>query len=98
MRHAEYTRNFRDAAGNICCTMSQGGKSANGAHNFGTVFELTPPTRKHGKYKETVLWAFNYSDGLNPASGPVLNGAGNLDGTTGGGGEYQVGVVYEVTP
>jgi uncharacterized repeat protein (TIGR03803 family) len=83
-----------DAAGNIYGTTAHGG-----LRNFGTVFELAPPTLKHGKYKKRVLWVFDGSDGESPTSGPILDSAGNLYGTTGGGGGGQSqGVVFEVTP
>lgn len=77
-----------DAAGNIYGTTSNGG-----AFSAGTVFELAA-----GTYQESVLWSFNGTDGSGPASNLVIDGAGNLYGTTITGGTDNEGVVFEVTP
>jgi uncharacterized repeat protein (TIGR03803 family) len=68
-----------------------------GLSNLGTVFELVPPVGK-GTYTEKVLWSFNGTDGNGPLSSLVLDGAGNLYGTTASGGANGEGVVFEVTP
>ena len=61
------------------------------------MFELTP----HGRsYKEHVLWNFGASgDGAQPGGNltPNVNGA-TLYGTTGWGGAYGQGTVFEITP
>jgi uncharacterized repeat protein (TIGR03803 family) len=82
-----------DQRGNLYGTTDAGG-----AYGYGVVFKLTP------KGKETVLYSFcaqgGYSctDGANPYFGAVLDQKGNLYGTTYGGGAYDSGVVFKLTP
>jgi uncharacterized repeat protein (TIGR03803 family) len=81
-----------DAAGNLYGTTGGGGPADFG----GTVYELSP--RPGGAWSIKVLAAFS---GINQytADGPVLRDAsGNLYGTTYGGGIYDTGTVYEITP
>src|SRR5215471_4972947 len=81
-----------DAAGNLYGVTYQGGFRGNG-----TVFELTPG--KNGSWTETVLYSFaNGNDGAGPSGGLTFDAAGNLYGTTVGGGSHSAGVVYELTP
>jgi uncharacterized repeat protein (TIGR03803 family) len=80
-----------DATGNLYGTTAEGG-----AHGGGTVFELTP---KAGEgWTENVLYSFNNgTDGQNPEAGLIFDAAGNLYGTTTGGGTYGSGTVFEIT-
>jgi uncharacterized repeat protein (TIGR03803 family) len=81
-----------DAAGNLYGTTNNGG-----TYTYGTVFELTPAAG--GSYTEKILHNFtNGADGGNPQSGLILDGAGNLYGTTYVGGAYCCGTVFELTP
>jgi uncharacterized repeat protein (TIGR03803 family) len=81
-----------DAAGNLYGTTNSGG-----TYTYGTVFELTPAAG--GGYTEKILHNFtNGADGGNPQSGLILDGAGNLYGTTYVGGAYCCGTVFELTP
>ena len=85
---------WRDAAGNLYGTMTEGG-----AYGAGMVFELSPGAG--GAWTETVLWSFgNGSDGEFPESGVIMDAAGNLYGTTLQGGTYcqGCGTVYELSP
>jgi uncharacterized repeat protein (TIGR03803 family) len=86
-----------DAAGNLYGTTVWGGGSGCGGPGCGTVFELTPGTG--GTWTETVLHSFTNSgnDGGEPYAGLIFDAAGNLYGTTVGGG-YGWGIVYELTP
>jgi uncharacterized repeat protein (TIGR03803 family) len=60
-------------------------------------FSLVPSAWSAPKY--TVLYAFlNKSQGWGPYAGVVFDGQGNLYGTAIAGGEYDWGVVYELTP
>ena len=80
-----------DAAGNIYGTTSGGG-----AQGQGVVFELT---HSGGGWSETVLHSFGGgNDGAAPYSGVTFDAAGNLYGTTIGGGAHSVGTVYELSP
>ncbi|MFZ0707201.1 MAG: choice-of-anchor tandem repeat GloVer-containing protein [Candidatus Korobacteraceae bacterium] len=65
-----------------------------GANGKGTVFELTP---SGNEWTKTILHSFDGVDGANPYSGVILDDAGNLYGTTYGGGSQDEGVVYELT-
>jgi uncharacterized repeat protein (TIGR03803 family) len=81
-----------DAGGNLYGTTVSGG-----THDCGTVFELSP--KKGGGWTETVVHAFNNNgtDGSKPYAGVILN-AGNLYGTTIGGGTHYYGTVFELSP
>ncbi len=87
-----------DSAGDLYGTAVEGG-----TYNLGTVFELVPVTGRG--WKETVLHNFVGQDGSTPSSGLIFDTAGNLYGTTGGGGsgncgQYQgaCGTVFALTP
>ena len=88
-----------DAAGNIYGATVAGGLYGEEQEGlgYGTVFELVPPVGA-GKYTEKVLWNFNGTDGEGPYAGVILDGAGNLYGTTSYGGSLGLGTVFEVTP
>ncbi|MFZ0320243.1 MAG: choice-of-anchor tandem repeat GloVer-containing protein [Candidatus Sulfotelmatobacter sp.] len=73
------------------------GTTAGGGANFnGTVYELTPA--KAGKWTETILHNFNFTDGISPNAGVIFDASGNLYGTTLSGGAYGYGTVFEMTP
>ena len=66
-----------------------------GARNYGTVYRLTP---SGSGYTETTLYSFTGgSDGKNPGAG-VIDVNGSLYGTSGGGGAYNYGTVFKLTP
>jgi uncharacterized repeat protein (TIGR03803 family) len=64
-----------------------------GAHGGGTVYQLSPDG---GGWTESVIFSFSLIDGYFPESGVVLDQSGNLYGTTIYGGDYSMGVVYEL--
>ena len=77
----------QDAAGNF-----YGVTGGGGALNLGTVFKLD------SSGNESVLYSFTGGkDGASPVSAPVLDGSGNLYGTTGGGGPYNRGTVFQLS-
>jgi len=80
-----------DSARNLYGTTQDGG-----VDNDGTVFKLTPTTK--GPWKETLLYSFTGgSDGRHPeSSGLVLDGSGNLYGTTLFGGTGEWGDIFEI--
>ncbi len=72
-----------DAAGNIYGTTYAGG-----SYGYGSVFEMMPQTG--GGWIESVVHSFNLvsTDGANPSAALILDGSGNLYGTTGYGGSH----------
>ena len=60
------------------------------------VFELTP--KSGGGWTEKILHDFEGADGYYPQAGVIMDGKGNLFGTTYQGGTYGYGTVFEVTP
>jgi uncharacterized repeat protein (TIGR03803 family) len=82
-----------DKAGNLYGVANGG--SACGSYFCGEVFKLTPQTS--GKWKYSVVHAFKGPDGAYPY-GVVIDKKGNLFGTAWGGGTYDHGVVFEITP
>ncbi len=82
-----------DANGNLFGTTSRGGANA---LNDGTVFEI-PKSGAGYASSPTILVSFDLDDGAFPAAGLILDVAGNLYGTTGGGGANNLGTVFEVT-
>jgi uncharacterized repeat protein (TIGR03803 family) len=82
-----------DSAGNLY------GTSVSGGNGYGTIFDLT--SGRHG-WGLTVLYVFcsqyGCPDGAPPADGVVRDQAGNLYGTTVGGGPYYGGVAFELSP
>lgn len=93
-----------DTAGNLYGTTSAGGPGTPGTV-FGTIFKLDTS----GNY--TVLHTFTLSDGAGPTAAPIMDAAGNLYGTTSGGGSsidtgvcsiditnFGCGTVYKLDP
>jgi uncharacterized repeat protein (TIGR03803 family) len=87
-----------DQAGNLYGTVPGAG-----VYGGGAVYELIP---KNGKWTKKVLHTFipNGKDGLDPQGGLVFDKAGNLYGTTAGGGAHDncnrssCGTVFELSP
>jgi uncharacterized repeat protein (TIGR03803 family) len=90
-----YAGLIADGAGNL-----YGAAYSGGASGYGAVFELSPPAKGLTTWNETVLYSFSSdeSDGSYPYAGLVADGAGNLYGTTLGGGTYDYGVVFKLSP
>jgi uncharacterized repeat protein (TIGR03803 family) len=81
-----------DEKGNLYGTTYSGGGSSNCLGGCGVVFKVT----KNGK--EHVLHTFTGPDGGGSTAGLVRDQAGNLYGTTSGGGASKQGVVFKVDP
>lgn len=83
-----------DATGSLYGTTFYGGAAPMGG---GTVFKLTPGS---GGWQESVLYSFTCAaDGCSPYSGLAFDTAGNLYGTTVGGGDAERrGTVYKLSP
>ena len=83
-----------DANGNL-----YGMTYSGGAYTFyGTVFELTPTAG--GTWTENLLHSFDFTDGTSPDAGLIFDAAGNLYGTTSGGGANngKGATAFELTP
>jgi uncharacterized repeat protein (TIGR03803 family) len=81
-----------DTAGNFYGTTANGG-----TNNFGTVFKLAP--NGSGGYVESIVYAFaSGTDGDTPEAGLIIDSAGNLFGTTLGGGSDSFGTVFKLAP
>jgi len=79
-----------DSGGNLYGTTIYGGSG------YGTVFELSPTVS--GPWTETIVHEFSTSEGYYPWSGLVIDGNGNLYGTTTRGGAAAVGTLFEMSP
>ena len=84
-----------DNAGNLY-GVAQFGSGGGCIEGCGLVFELMHAAK--GKWKEIALHRFrpNNHDGVYPSSTLIFDGAGNLFGTTAGGGAYGEGIVFEL--
>jgi uncharacterized repeat protein (TIGR03803 family) len=80
-----------DSAGDLFGTTVGGG--ANG--NFGTVFEIVKTTDGYAS-APTTLVSFTGHDGYGPVGGLMVDTAGDLFGTTYGGGANGYGTVFEI--
>ncbi len=76
-----------DAAGNIFGTTNEGGPE-----NFGSVFRLDAGTNLL-----TILASFSDGDALGPIEGLTADRAGNLYGSTLGGGAYGQGFIFKIS-
>jgi uncharacterized repeat protein (TIGR03803 family) len=89
-----------DAAGNLYGTTVYGGHSdiCSGGSCSGTAFELIAPVGI-GSYKEKILRVFGIGkDGAYPYGRLIFDSAGNLYGTTSGGGTLGGGTVFKIIP
>src|SRR5207244_13306283 len=82
-----------DGTGNLYGTTTAGG-----SYGYGVVFELMPSGKA---WSQTVLHSFcaqtGCADGADPTSGVIMDGAGNLYGTTESGGNNDNGEVFGLT-
>jgi uncharacterized repeat protein (TIGR03803 family) len=90
-----------DAKGNLYGTTKFGGPHTvtyGTGGTGGTVFELSPASG--GAWTEKVLYDFGASttDGAYPLASLIMDGAGDLYGTTQYGGTYTYGTVFELVP
>ena len=81
-----------DHAGNLY------GSTMNGGIGPGTIYKLSPG--QNGQWTEQILYSFKGGtrDGAKPFAGIVLDTAGNIFGTTTGGGKFNDGTVFELVP
>jgi uncharacterized repeat protein (TIGR03803 family) len=82
-----------DKAGNLYGTTLVGG-----VNDLGAVYQLSPPANEGDTWTETVIFSFSGSDGTLPFGGLQFDQNGLLYGTTSGGGDFQGGTVFQLTP
>jgi uncharacterized repeat protein (TIGR03803 family) len=80
-----------DAAGNLFGTTT-----AAGTGSTGTVFEISPLGQ--GFYSFTTLYSFTGAPNGGPTDKLVIDGQGNLYGTTAADGAFQKGNIFELSP
>jgi len=87
-----------DVAGNLYGTTTAGGTDS--SCSCGTIFELSPPAFAGGAWTETILYSFQggANDGARPFGTLIFDKAGNLYGTSLGGGSNNPGTVFELSP
>jgi uncharacterized repeat protein (TIGR03803 family) len=86
-----------DSSGNLYGTTPEAGSNNCGSYGCGTVYKLSPVGG--GKWREDLLYLFQGgSDGAEPLNSLVFDHAGNLYGTTCGGGANSNGTVFELAP
>jgi uncharacterized repeat protein (TIGR03803 family) len=93
--YPEFSPLIFDSLGNFYGTTWGGG-----THGQGAVFEFSPAG---ASWTETVIYSFcsapECADGTYPASGVIMDSAGNLYGTTSGSyGGGSTGIVFELSP
>jgi len=85
---------YDPVSGFVFGTTNNGGGSAACTSGCGTVFALRPDGTGY-----TVIYHFlGGTDGANPQAGLVMDGSGNLYGTTYNGGTRGLGTVFKLTP
>ena len=86
-----------DVVGALYGTTMWGGSNPGfGGNGCGTVFKLTPA--EGGLWTRSTIHEFGSgTDGVEPYTGVILDGAGNLYGTTIIGGVYYEGTAYKLT-
>jgi uncharacterized repeat protein (TIGR03803 family) len=84
-----------DSSGNLYGTSQNGG-----AHDFGSVFRLSPNAAVSGGRSLQVLYSFylNGRDLASPWDSVILDKGGNIYGTTRDGGPYGSGGVFQLVP
>ena len=83
-----------DQAGNF-----YGAVRGGGAHDYGAIFQMSPPAGQGGHWTESVIYNFTGgNDGGVPTGELIFDQAGNLYGVALLGGSTGGGTVFELTP
>jgi hypothetical protein len=83
-----------DKAGNLYGAANGGLPDCDG-YDCGVVFKLSP--QAGGNWKYSVVHKFTAADGEYPL-GLIIDGKGNLFGSTQSFGKYHFGTAFEITP
>ena len=89
-----------DAQGALYGVTQQGARTDPAITGFGMVFKLAPPRNGQTQWTRIVLHSFNGApeDGAAPSGGLVKDAKGALYGITAGGGKFNSGTVFKLTP
>ena len=82
-----------DHAGNL-----YGATFIGNLYSYGAVFKLSPPRDQNGAWAETTLYTCGGTGPLYPMGGVILDGRGDLYGTTAYGGKLGLGDAFELKP
>ncbi len=88
-----------DASGNLFGVTNNGG-----AHQLGSVYELSPPAQGVTRWTKRTIYSFtgHRIDGTIPVGGVIFDAAGSLYGVTANGGNgpcsFGCGTVFKLTP
>ena len=87
-----------DAAGNLYGVNLFGGRNTRSCSECGTAFKLSK--NSGGQWIQSAIYRFGATstDGIEPNGPLVVDAAGNLYGTTNGGGTYGEGTVFDLSP
>ena len=85
-----------DSVGNLYGAATEGGNYEDCSAGCGTIFQLTPGAE--GKWSTRLIYTFKGPDGAFPFSHLIFDAAGNLYGTTWGGGTSTFGTVFRLQP
>ncbi|HEY7981288.1 MAG TPA: choice-of-anchor tandem repeat GloVer-containing protein, partial [Candidatus Eremiobacteraceae bacterium] len=83
---------LQDSAGNLYGTTFLGGPGNCSVTGCGTIYKIDVSGKK------TTLYRFHGGDGYGPMGGLIRDAAGNLYGTTGGGGASDYGIIFKLEP
>jgi uncharacterized repeat protein (TIGR03803 family) len=87
---------IRDPAGNLYVATAEGGSNQDCVEGCGNILKLIPPGHAIQLYAFQPIMGFN-KVGPGP-TGLTRDASGNLYGATGGGGRYNEGSVFKLTP
>jgi len=87
-----------DKAGNLYGTTYDGELASGGIPGHGTVFKLAPQAVGNLGFEIVHKFKNDAKDGTYPYGGLTIDVAGNLYGTTYGGGNFNGGTAFELTP
>jgi len=93
-----YAALVEDSAGNFYGTTVNSKADKCGTLGCGTVFKLARGSSGEWKYSVIHRFIWGVTDGSNPWGSLILDGTGNLYGTTANGGTFGLGTVFEISP
>jgi hypothetical protein len=74
------------------------GRTFNHQYVNSIIYELTPSSSGSGPWTETILHTFSAEEGKNPQGGLIADSRGALYGVTAGGGAFNEGIAFKLSP